>query len=247
MSEPALLLLARGGDPVIATLRQVWPQRLCHVDIVDFARAGWRYVVGCPELATACAGGRVLGIDQVAGVLCRIPSILPQDLEELHQEDRTFAASEMNAFLRAWLMQLSGRVCNEPSTASLAGPAWHPMRWRWLANQLGVPAVPGSFPTLDARGRDTRFKGERLTAVVAGDQVIGTSDAAVARDSLRLARTLGCGLLALHFVKDRDWLLESAECCPDLDTQAASTLTEWLAARPRWRHARTRGTSANAG
>jgi hypothetical protein len=247
MNEPALLLVARAGDPVIATLRQVCPQPLYHVDLVDFARAGWRYVVGCPELATACSGGRVLGTDQISGVLCRITSVQPQDLEQLHQEDRTFAASEMNAFLRAWLMQLGGRVCNEPSTASLAGPAWHPMRWRWLANQLGVPAVPGSFPTLDAAGRDTRFKGERLTALVAGDHVIGTDDPAVVRDSLHLARTLGCGLLALRFVKDRDWLLESAECCPDLDTHTASKLAEWLAARPRWRQVRTPGTSAAAG
>jgi hypothetical protein len=189
----------------------------------------------------------VLGIDQIAGVLCRITAILPQDLEQLHPEDRAFAASEMNAFLRAWLMQLSGRVCNEPSTASLAGPAWHPMRWRWLANQLGVPAVPGSFPTLDARGRDTRFKGERLTALVAGDEVIGTDDPAVIRDSLRLARTLGCGLLALHFAKDRDWLLESAECCPDLDRHSATKLVEWLTARPHWRPMRATGTSASTG
>ena len=246
MNEPALVLLARAGDPVIETLRQVLPQRLCHVDIADFARGGWRYVVGCPELATACAGGRVLGIDQIAGVLCRITSVLPQDLEYLHDEDRAFAASEMNAFLRAWLMQLGGRVCNEPGTASLAGPAWHPMRWRWFANQLGVPAVPGSFPTQETAG-DARFKRDRLSVLVAGDQVIGTGDPAVVRDSLRIARALGCGLLALHFAKDRDWLLESAESCPELDATSASMLVEWQIVRPRSREGRATGFSANVG
>ena len=231
---------------MIETLRQVLPQRLCHVDITDFARGGWRYVVGCPELATACAGGRVLGIDQIAGVLCRITCVLPQDLDPLHEEDRAFAASEMNAFLRAWLMQLSSRVCNEPGTASLAGPAWHPMRWRWFANQLGVPAVPGSFPTQDFSG-DTRFKRDRLSVLVAGDQVIGTSDSSVAHDSLHIARALGCGLLALHFVKDRDWLLESADSSPELDATSASKLVEWLVGRPRSPVGRATSFSANVG
>jgi hypothetical protein len=221
MNEPALLLLARAGDPAVETLRQLEPQRLRHVDIRDLSRAGWRHVVGRPDEASACAGGEVLGVGQIAAVLCRIVAVVPEDLGHLHDEDRAFAAAEMNAFLRAWLAQFEGRRCNEPNGTSLAGPAWHPMRWRWFAQRLGVPVAASSFtPANDASS-------EGVIVVVVGDQVIGRTAPTLERYSLRIAREVRSSLLALRFVWDHEWRFESAESRPPLDSRRAAKLLEW--------------------
>jgi hypothetical protein len=223
MNEPCLLLLARPGDPVIGALRRLLPQRLCHADVPDLSRAGWRYVVGRPQLATACASGRVLAAGEIAAVLCRIVAVVPQDLEYLHAEDRAFAAAEMNAFLRAWLTQFAGRLCNQPSPASLAGPAWHAMRWRGLAAQLNVPVVASYGNALDSSG---------MTVLVAGNQVVGTADVTLTHHSLRIASAAHSRLLALRFVWDGQWRFESAESFPQSGTQGMAKLLEWAMGAP---------------
>jgi hypothetical protein len=224
MNEPVLLLLARAADPLVETLRQLQPQRLRHVDIADLSRAGWRYVVGCPEQATACAGGQVLAANEIAAVLCRIVAVVPEDLGHLHDEDRAFAAAEMNALLRAWIAQFAGRRCNEPNGTSLAGPAWHPMRWRWLAQRLGVPAVAASFGSPDET--------EGVAVLVIGEQVIGRTAPTLERYSLRIAREVRSGLLALRFVWDHEWRFESADASPNLDSRRAAKLLDWAFATP---------------
>lgn len=223
MIEPSLLLLARAGDPVIETLRPLLPRRLVHADIADLSSAGWQYVVGRPDLATACARGRVLTADHIAAVLCRISTVLPGDVQHLHVDDRAFAAAEMNAFLRAWLAQYKGVRFNEPNSTSLAGPAWHAMRWRWLAAQLGVPSVAASFFVVNA---------DLLTLLVAGDRVIGTEDPMLVRYSLRIARAVRSSLLALRFLNDAGWRFESADSCPPLDRHCAAQLIEWALRQP---------------
>ncbi len=234
MSERVLLLFARAGDPAIETLRQLQPQRLRHVDVADLSSAGWRYVVGRPERATACASGEILAAGQIAAVLCRIVAVVPQDLGHLHGDDRAFAAAEMNAFLRAWLAQFAGRRGNEPNGTSLAGPAWHAMRWRWLAARLGVPAVAASFAMPDAppSDLDARSDPDGVTVLVIGGQVVRRTDPTLERYSLRIAREVGSSLLALRFVWDHQWRFESADACPTLNLRRAAKLIDWAFATP---------------
>src|SRR5262245_20550780 len=172
MREQCFLVVARAGDPAIQLLRQLMPRQLVHATIADLSSSGWRSVIGRPELATAAADGRVLRAEQIAAVWCRLPTITPQDLTHLHADDREFAAGEMHAFLRAWLSQLGERVCNQPNSTSLAGPAWLPMRWRWLAARSGIPAV--------AAGLEVE-QSDAVTVIVAGHRVLGTRDADVIR------------------------------------------------------------------
>ena len=219
MSERCFLVLAQAGDPAIQALRQLLPQQLVHATIADLSSSGWRSVVGRPELATAAADGRVLRAEQIAAVWCRLTTIRPQDLTHLHADDREFAAGEMHAFLRAWLSQLGGRVCNQPNSTSLAGPAWLPMRWRWLAARSGIPTVAvASEPE----------QGGALTVLVAGQQVLGTRDASVIRHALRLARAVHSTLLAARFVKQGEWRFASADPNPQLDAAGAAALLEWV-------------------
>jgi hypothetical protein len=219
MSEPALLLLARAGDPIVGALRRFEPQRLVHVDIPDLTSAGWRYEVGRPALATACARGRVLASSEIGGVLCRLTAVGPQDVSHLHGEDRAFAATEINAFLRAWLAQFGERLCNEPSPASLAGPAWHAMRWRWLARRLNVPVVTDLHDNVE--------HSNAVTVLVTGNEAIGTANATLVRHSLDIAAAVRCKLLSLRFVWDGRWRFESADSFPQPGMHGAARLLEW--------------------
>jgi len=253
MSERFLLVLAQAGDPAIQALRQLLPQRLAHAGIADLSSSGWRCVVGCPELATAAAGGRLLRAEQIAAVWCRLTTITPQDLTHLHADDRDFTAGEMHAFLRAWLSQFGERVCNQPNSTSLAGPAWLPMRWRWLAARSGIPtaaaankslfvasafrrkaAAAEQIPTLHTSFRlkpeatlDEFLGSEAVTVLVAGHQVLGTRDARLIRYALSLARAVRSTLLTVRFVKQDDWRFVSADPNPPLDGGGAAALVEW--------------------
>jgi hypothetical protein len=223
MSERCFLVLAQADDPAIQALRQLLPQRLVHAGIADLSSGGWRSVVGRPELATAAAGGRVLRADQIAAVWCRLTSIAPQDLTHLHGDDREFAAGEMHAFLHAWLAQFGERVCNQPSSTSLAGPAWLSMRWRWLAARSGVPA---------AAAASAAEQGEAVTVLVAGRQVLGTCDASVIRYARRLARAVRSTLLETRFVRQDEWRFVSADPNPLLDGAGATALWDWALESP---------------
>lgn len=218
MSERCFLVLAQAGDPAIQLLRESRPQQLAHAEIADLSSSGWRSVVGRPELATAAIDGRVLRADQIAAVWCRLPGITPQDLMHLHADDREFAAREMHAFLRAWLSQCGERVCNQPDSTSLVGPAWLPMRWRWLAARSGIPTVA---PASAAE------QGEVVTVTVAGHQVLGTRDASVIRYAVRLARAVRSTVLATRFVKQGEWRFVSADPNPPLDGASAAAVLEW--------------------
>jgi hypothetical protein len=223
MSERCFLVLAQAGDPAIQALRQLLPQQLVHARIADLSSSGWRSMVGRPELATAAADGRVLRAEQIAAVWCRLTTITPQDLTHLHADDREFAAGEMHAFLRAWLSQLGERVCNQPNSTSLAGPAWLPMRWRWLAARSGIPTVAAASEA----EREEQEAQEVVTVLVAGHQVLGTRDASVIRYALRLARSVRSTLLAMRFVKRGEWRFASADPNPQLDVAGAAALLEW--------------------
>jgi hypothetical protein len=218
MSERCFLVLAPAGDPAIQPLRQLLPRQLVHAKIADLSSSGWRYVVGRPELATAAADGRVIRAEQIAAVWCRLSSITPEDLTHLHADDREFVAGEMHAFLRAWLSQFGGRACNQPNSTSLAGPAWLPMRWRWLATHSGIPAVAAA---------SAAEQGDAVTALVAGHQVLGTRDASVIRHALSLAGAVHSTLLAVNFVKQGEWRFASADPNPQLDAAGAAALLEW--------------------
>jgi hypothetical protein len=165
----------------------------------------------------------VLRAEQIAAVWCRLSSITPGDLTHLHADDREFAAGEMHAFLRAWLSQLGERVCNQPNSTSLAGPAWLPMRWRWLAARSGIPAVAAA----SAAGQNAQEAQEAVTVLVAGHQVLGTRDACLIHHALRLARAVRSTLLAMRFVKQGEWRFASADPNPQLDVAGAAALLEW--------------------
>lgn len=220
MDDACLLLIGRPDDALVRTLRQQAPHRLAHASIADLSRAGWRYESGRPDRASACAGDRVIPAARIAAVVCRIALVLPTDLLHVRGDDRAYVAAEMNAFLRAWLAQFTGVRFNEPTWVSLAGPAWHPLQWTWFVARLGVPVAASSTPSTDV----VQIERETLTATIVRGEVFGLSDPTLVEYALRIARAAKSELLAVTFVRDRDWKFLSADPCPALDSASVAAL-----------------------
>jgi len=218
MADSCLLLLARAEDSSVRALERRGSHRVVRASIADLTCAGWQYLAGLPERATAYADGHVIPADQIAAVLCRIPAVTPNDLAGIHVDDRAYAAAEITAFLRAWLVQFRGVRCNEPTWMSLAGPGWHPLQWTWLVSNLGVPVMTGSQAAAARPERETAM------AIVVGGDVTGVSDRTLIEYSLRIARAVQSRLLAVRFVHDGGWRFQSADPCPALDEASATAL-----------------------
>jgi hypothetical protein len=220
MSDGCLLLLARAEDAAARTLRQQAPHRLAHASLADLSCTGWRYESGRPEQASACAGGHVIPAEHITAVVCRFDVIRPAELPHVHRDDRAYVAAEITAFLRAWLAQFAGRRFNEPTWASLAGPAWHSLQWTWRVARIGVPVAalsrsPANIPLARC---------ETVVATVVGGDVFGPTDPTLIDYSLRIARAVKSELLAVTFVRDHEWRFLSADPCPELDSVTAAAV-----------------------
>jgi hypothetical protein len=174
----------------------------------DLSRPGWRFALDTsgPKVdGSAVVDGRVVGVDEITGVVTRLPAVMPAELPAIVPEDRDYVAAEMTAFLLAWLSSLSCPVVNRPTTTCLAGPNWRPERWVYLAAQLGIPfreacsvVDPDRTPFTEAAGADSTAR-PVVTVNVVGERCLGTDDERLTVAARRLADTVGARLLAVHF------------------------------------------------
>lgn len=142
----------------------------------DLSRAGWRYHPDDPRSSRAVLGDEIIPFEQISGVMIRTPWIEEAELGYIEPADRGYVASEMNAFLTAWLSGASFPVINRPTANCLLGPAWSPTRWLHEAARAG----------LRMRARRASAEGEAAVAVV-GDKCFGSVDGKLAEQAKRLA------------------------------------------------------------
>jgi hypothetical protein len=195
-----LLVVASRYDETAASLAARWT---AHDAVVatpsDLSRAGWQLSLGDQAPTTAAVDGRVVDHREIDGVLTRIPGIWAPELADIDPAEREYVASEMTAFLLAWLSGLDCPVVNPPTPSCLSGPYWRPERWLAAAAELGIPVrqlrrrsdQPAAPDELPPRGS--------ATATVVGERVLGKVDSALAEHALALARGAGTPLLGVRF------------------------------------------------
>lgn len=186
-SARALVAKWKANDAIILTAQ-------------DLSTSGWRFYTEASRAQVAVVGGeQVLGAD-IQGVVTRFPRVFETELPHICGEDRSYVASEMTAFLLAWLARLACPVLNRPIAGSLSGPFWRPEQWIHAAAQVGIPVRP-----LD---RSVRFGGTKLsessdesyvTVTVLGDRSFGSVDVQVGLQARRLADTAQVDLLECRF------------------------------------------------
>ncbi len=156
----------------------------------------------------------------------------PQELSYITAADREFAASEMTAFLLAWLSRLPCPILNRPSGTSLCGPNWRTEQWTHAAAKIGIPVEPvqRQIPACAIINDRALDFGTRVDAVVVGERCLGEVSADQAIAARRLAIAAGVGLLTVRFtVRDGESRFVEASAMPSLaDPRVAEAVRDHL-------------------
>lgn len=134
-----LLVLASRFDREARSLVEEWQGDRVRVLTCDgLSRRGWVYEPSAIERSVAVIDDEAVPVPSISGVYTRLAAVSEADLPHVVATERSYVASEMTAFLLAWLSALPCRVINRPTPLSLVGPAWRPEQWTHAARRAGL-------------------------------------------------------------------------------------------------------------
>jgi hypothetical protein len=209
-----ILIVAAAADAAATTLAQTWHRADARcLRPADLSMPGWRHFVGAKETCGAVVvGGSVEPESAVTGVLTRTSWISPYELPVIAEAYRSYAATEMSAFLLSWLSSLNCPVVNRPTPGCLAGPPWRTSQWMAAAAMAGL-----KVPDL-RQMREPHSNTVQLTVV--GTRCFGTAAPELHAATLRLAALATTELLGVVFEGDQaDAIFLGATAFPSLDSE----------------------------
>jgi hypothetical protein len=151
-------------------------------------------------MAMTVLGGCVTPATAITGVLTRLWHVPPGELTHIAVSDRAYVASEMTAFLTAFLSDLPCAVLNRPSASGLSGPGWRREQWVRAAARVGIPVAP--VQRIARHGEPAATAPAIASEVtVVGELAFGADDPDLVRWSRELAATAGVDLLGAQFTR----------------------------------------------
>lgn len=195
----------------------------------DLSVPGWRYYLAAAGTSVAVIGGREVALEEITGVVTRMPCVSELELLDIVPADRPYVAAEMTAFLLSWLSTLRCPVINRPSPTSLSGPYWRPEQWAYVASQIGMRVQP-VYRRVAFAGVSMPPVPESTTVTVVGERCLGQVDTTVMAGARRLARAANVEMLAVHVSgSDSDAIFLGADPLPDLASQeTVDAILEYL-------------------
>jgi hypothetical protein len=207
-----LVVLAYAHDAGARALVQHWRadgEDAALLTCADLSRPGWRYMGGAAP-GQAVIDGHPIATRDIRAVITRIPAVAEAELVNLHEDDRKYAAAEMQAFLLAWLMSLECPVLNRPTPSNLGGPLGSTAQWVRRARRLGLAAQPvrqrAVYTPAAASGTDGRIDTDAILVDVVGARafLVGgraprPNEGSFATAAIALARDARVELLRVYF------------------------------------------------
>jgi hypothetical protein len=211
------VILAYAHDAGAHALVQRWRadgEEAALLTCADLSRPGWRHLVG-ESNGRAVIEGQPVATRDIRAVITRMPAVAEGELAHVHEDDRRYAAAEMQAFLLAWLMSLECPVLNRPTPSNLGGPMWSAAQWVRRARRLGLSARPvrqrAVYTPGAAYGPDTRIDANAIFVDVVGTRAFLGGGRTPRADEDRFAQAavaLACGggveLLRAYFAHDAE-------------------------------------------
>ena len=214
-----ILVIASRADAAALVLVQQWASEGASLLTPrDLSQRGWRYYLNGSQPSTAGIGGQKVRVDQIQGVLTRIPSIWPQELSHIIPADRSYVAAEMTAFLTSWLAALPCAVLNRPTSTGLSGPYWRHEQWTQIATEVGLAAQPALRRVILRAPQllDTP-ESSAVAVTVVGAQAFGSVDSVLYAQAHRLAQAAQVDLLTVRFSSPAaDAAFVGADICADV-------------------------------
>lgn len=196
-----ILVIAGRYDESAQALVIRWASHDAHlITCNDLSVRGWRSFLGASHASRANIGGHEVALEEINGILTRIPCIGAYELLHIVPGDRVYVATEMNAFLTSWLCEFRCPVLNRPTPTCLSGPGWRREQWCYAAAQVGIPVRPvrQSVALAESTLPETTESGGVMVTVV-GDRCFGAVDPVVTRWARSLAKAAGTDLLGVQF------------------------------------------------
>lgn len=199
--QPFVVLASRYDSAARRFVRRYASRGACLLTPDDLSRTGWHHRLGHPDSSTAVIAGRMVAARDIAGVVIRLPYVAQQDLARIDPADRAYVASEMNAFLLSWLLELGCPLLNRPTPQCLAGPYWHHEKWVQTAHRLGISVLPvrRHIRLPNGTAEDAESPREGVTVTIVGQRHVGTAEPVLIDQARSLARAAGVELLAVRF------------------------------------------------
>lgn len=197
--DEKILVIANRNDPHAKELAMRWSSYgACLLVPEDLSVEGWRYFTGNIDDSIAIINGHRLASHDIRGVLVRMHCVLEEDLGHIVPSDRAYVASEMSAFLLAWLFSLKCPVLNRPSPTSLLGPCWRHEKWIFTAALLGIPVAASQRHAIFQENRIIPESGG-VTVTIVGRKHFGDVDPVLTGYARSLASAAGVELLSVRF------------------------------------------------
>jgi hypothetical protein len=233
-----IIILASRHDTIANTLVTRW--EACDAQVFtpeDLSVRGWRYYPGAPHSATMVLGGHPVALEDIHGILTRLPCVWEQELVHIVPSDRPYIAAEMTAFLLCWLSELPCPVLNRPTPGCLTGPGWRREQWVFAAAQGGMRVRPVQRQIrLATHSMPPGQEPSSVTVTVVGDRCFGCVDKVLRIQARRLADAANVDLLGAQFSSpEADASFVGATLSPDVtdDGIADAILEYFLYPRPR--------------
>lgn len=194
------LILAHDHDVSARALARRWGSKALLLTVADLRHARWCLELdpdGRVRTELTSPDGRPVRVD---GVVNRLGGIMAAHLPRVHLEDRSYAAAELGAFLRAWLDACPAPVLNRPCGESLNGPAWNLEQWAAAAVSVGLRVEDierhVELATTGAALEPAPAWDDAIGASVVGDTCFGDVHPEVGGRLRALARLAGTALFA---------------------------------------------------
>jgi hypothetical protein len=223
-------VLAHSGDPAARTLVDNWPGGRARV-LSPATLSAWGLSWHLDDGGFGSCGAKPPGRDarlDIGGVVALLDAVSPTDLPGVAPGDREYVATEMTAFLSAWLHTIRCPKLNPPSLVALSGEM-HPVLWRAHAMECGMRA-PAFDPFDSAAPPECEASADRIAVTVIGGRVVGTLDQA----AIALARALAASarlpmLAAAMRLTPSGYVLEAATARPNVaDPAIAAAVFGWF-------------------
>jgi hypothetical protein len=220
-----IVIVAREQDEAARLLVERWQHSAAALMTPrDLSRRGWVHRCDAPLRGRAVVSGAVVPVSEIAGVVTLLGAVHHHDVPYIVDADRSYVASEMRAFLLAWLDTLPCRMLNRPTPMSLSGCGWTPERWGLAAAALGIPTAPISGPrpaVIDLP--------DAVEVTYVGGRTFDAPSPRVAGWVRGLASVANSATLTARFVNGAHPRLQSVSVVPDLArAEVADAALHWL-------------------